>query len=56
VETLCSWDREITQNAIEVYVSRLRAKLEAEDVRIRTVRGFGYLLAADDSLGVSTKN
>jgi DNA-binding response OmpR family regulator len=27
-----------------VYVSRLRAKLEPAGVRIRTVRGFGYML------------
>ena len=31
-------------NAIEVYVSRLRAKLEPAGVHIRTVRGFGYML------------
>lgn len=31
-------------NLVEVYVSRLRAKLEPHGVRIRTVRGFGYLL------------
>ena len=31
-------------NAIEVYMSRLRAKVEGGGVRIRTVRGFGYLL------------
>ena len=34
---------EPTPNAIEVYVSRLRAKIETAGVRIRTVRGFGYL-------------
>ncbi len=32
-----------TPNTIEVYVSRLRAKIEPAKVRIRTVRGFGYL-------------
>ena len=31
-------------NAAEVYISRLRAKLEPAGVRIRTVRGFGYML------------
>ena len=30
-------------NTVESYVSRLRAKIEAANVRIRTVRGFGYL-------------
>ncbi len=31
-------------NAIEVYVHRLRRKLEKAEVSIRTVRGIGYLL------------
>lgn len=34
-------------NAIEVYVHRLRRKLEGAAVTIRTVRGLGYLLEAD---------
>jgi len=34
----------LTPNAIEVYVSRLRAKLDPAGVKIRTVRGFGYML------------
>ena len=37
------WDEELTPNAIEVYVSRLRGKL-GEAVAIRTVRGLGYRL------------
>ncbi|MGH8446744.1 MAG: response regulator transcription factor [Solimonas sp.] len=35
---------EVSQNAVEVYVSRLRGKLENADVRIRTIHGFGYML------------
>jgi two-component system OmpR family response regulator len=31
-------------NAIEVYVHRLRRKLEPAGVVIRTIRGLGYLL------------
>jgi len=31
-------------NAIEVYVHRLRRKLEPAGVAIRTIRGLGYLL------------
>lgn len=43
VQTLCGFDdAEITQNAVEVYVSRLRAKLEPGGFILRTVRGFGY--------------
>ena len=37
------WDEELTPNAIEVYVSRLRGKL-GDGVAIRTVRGLGYRL------------
>ncbi len=43
-EKLCSWDEEIGPNAIEVYVHRLRKKLEPADIEIRTIRGLGYLL------------
>ena len=31
-------------NAIEVHISRLRAKLEPAGIRIRTIRGLGYLV------------
>jgi DNA-binding response OmpR family regulator len=31
-------------NALEVYIARLRRKLEAGGVQIRTVRGLGYIL------------
>ena len=44
VEQLCGWDEEVSANAIEVYVHRLRRKLEPGDVRIVTVRGLGYSL------------
>ena len=33
---------EITPNAVEVYVSRLRAKLEPYGIALRSIRGFGY--------------
>lgn len=42
--TLCSgWEADLTPNAIEVSMSRLRGKLEPA-VSIRTVRGYGYVL------------
>lgn len=44
VEHLCSWGEEVSTNAIEVYVHRLRKKLESGGVRIITVRGLGYCL------------
>ena len=40
---LFSYDEHLALNTIEVYVSRLRAKIEPAGGRIRTVRGFGYL-------------
>jgi len=43
-EQLCGWGEEVGANAIEVYVHRLRRKLEPAGVSIRTVRGLGYLL------------
>ena len=44
VDQLCGWGEEVSHNAIEVYVHRLRKKLEPGGVRIATVRGLGYCL------------
>lgn len=44
VDHLCGWCEEVSHNAIEVYVHRLRKKLESGGVRIATVRGLGYCL------------
>jgi two-component system OmpR family response regulator len=44
VSHLCEWGDEVSANAIEVYVHRLRKKLEPGGVRIVTVRGLGYSL------------
>ena len=44
IQAVAGWGEELSPNAIEVYVSRLRSKLEPAGVRIRTVRGFGYML------------
>ncbi|MBI3376709.1 MAG: response regulator transcription factor [Betaproteobacteria bacterium] len=44
INALIGFEHEITPNAIEVYISRLRSKLDAAGIRIRTVRGFGYML------------
>ena len=44
VEHLCEWGEEVSNNAIEVYVHRLRKKIEVGGVRIATVRGLGYCL------------
>jgi len=45
---LADYDAHLSPNAIEVYVSRLRSKIESAGVRIRTVRGFGYLWETAD--------
>lgn len=47
VSHLCEWGEEVSHNAIEVYMHRLRKKLEvgeSDGVRIATVRGLGYCL------------
>jgi DNA-binding response OmpR family regulator len=44
LQAISGWDDNIAPNAIEVYVSRLRGKIEDTGVAIRTVRGVGYRL------------
>ena len=41
---LFSFDEAVSVNALELYVSRLRRKLEGSGVGIRTLRGLGYQL------------
>jgi DNA-binding response OmpR family regulator len=45
---LTGWDKEITANAVEVYISRLRGKLEPHGIALRSIRGFGYRLELVD--------
>jgi two-component system OmpR family response regulator len=44
VDHLYGWEEASTSNAIEVFVYRLRKKLESSGVDIRTVRGMGYMI------------
>ncbi len=44
LQAISSWDDSLAPNAVEVYLSRLRVKLEGTGVTIRTVRGVGYRL------------
>ena len=44
IQAVAGLGEELSANAIEVYVSRLRSKLEPAGIKIRTVRGFGYML------------
>jgi DNA-binding response OmpR family regulator len=48
LQALTGWDKEITPNAIEVYISRLRAKLDPHGIALRSIRGFGYRLELVD--------
>ena len=44
LEKLCNFDEDISDNALEVYLHRLRKKLDHSDINIRTIRGLGYML------------
>ncbi|MBE1529961.1 two-component system response regulator TctD [Sphingopyxis sp. OAS728] len=41
------YDEPVAPNAIEVYIARLRKKLEPDGPTIRTLRGLGYLMEED---------
>ncbi len=47
MERLFSFSDDVSENAIEVYVARLRKRLAGAPVRIETVRGLGYRLVAE---------
>lgn len=47
LDHLYCFDDSPSPNAIETYVARLRKKLQASTVEIRTLRGLGYLLDRD---------
>ncbi|HEY5633222.1 MAG TPA: response regulator transcription factor [Burkholderiaceae bacterium] len=53
VNRLCEWGDEVSHNAVEVYMHRLRRKLEGGGVRIATVRGLGYCLERPPEAGQS---
>ena len=44
LEKIYAWDSDISLNAIEVYVHRLRKKLEPAGLQVRTFRGLGYCI------------
>jgi DNA-binding response OmpR family regulator len=44
VEALCKWDEGVGNNALEVYIHRIRKKLEPIGINVLTIRGLGYLL------------
>ena len=44
IDAILPWGEEVTLNAVEVYVSRIRAKIDKAGISIKTIRGFGYML------------
>lgn len=40
---------EVSANLVEVYIHRLRRILESADIQVRTIRGVGYSLCAQES-------
>ncbi|TQV79068.1 response regulator [Denitrobaculum tricleocarpae] len=46
IESLADFDDDISENAVEQYVSRLRKRLEPYGLKIRAARGLGYILEA----------
>jgi len=53
LEGLCAWDSDISLNAIEVYVHRLRKKLEPAGIQVRTFRGLGYCIDKPVAVGTT---
>lgn len=47
-EKIYSMEQDARAEAIEIYVHRLRKKLEGSGVQITTVRGLGYMISAVD--------
>lgn len=47
-EQITGWDSDLSETAVEVYVHRVRRKIEHSGCTIRTLRGFGYLLQLDE--------
>ena len=43
-ETVFGFSDEANPNAIEIYVHRVRKKLDGSDIAISTMRGLGYVL------------
>lgn len=44
IDAILPWGDDLSLNAVEVYISRLRLKIADAGVTIRTIRGFGYML------------
>ncbi len=49
-ERLYDWEANANQSAVEVYISRVRKKIEPAGASVRVVRGLGYLLEQGPSV------
>lgn len=47
LEHMYGFDEEVSQNAVEVLIHRLRKKIEAYGLLVRTIRGLGYVLESE---------
>jgi DNA-binding response OmpR family regulator len=47
IDALAERNLDLGDSAAEIYVSRLRRKLQGAGVSVRTLRGFGYMLVLD---------
>ncbi|MGO9613884.1 MAG: response regulator [Dissulfurispiraceae bacterium] len=47
-QSVCAIEEDLSDNAIEVYIHRLRKKVEINGITIKTIRGLGYLMDAVD--------
>jgi two-component system OmpR family response regulator len=44
IDAILPWGEDVTPNAVEVYISRVRQKTADAGITIKTIRGFGYML------------
>ncbi len=44
IDSISDFNDDLNPSTVEIYIHRIRKKLEATDVTIRTVRGVGYIL------------
>jgi DNA-binding response OmpR family regulator len=44
IDAIVPYGEDVTPNAVEVYISRVRQKTADAGIHIRTIRGFGYML------------
>ena len=44
IDAILPFGEDLTLNAVEVYISRVRLKIADAGISIRTIRGFGYML------------